>query len=266
MLMRTRGFTLVDLLVVIVCVAILVTLSACMWSGLDGHPITCTQNLKGIGTAIAMFKGEDKYAKFPLLHTSGSPESNIRAADAGKNIDELRENSVGREAAMQNMWMIIDKGLVTEEAFQCPWDRDFKPREFKTAAQRQATKIGWQSSANFSYGLHLPYKSNIIDGKEIENPAHLQNQLPGSFVIMSDKNPSRTNEPATGVGPGKATSHHADNLPYLMFSGAVNRITDAKNSQVNGDDIYTINKQDNANGATPADLDDQYITRHPFDD
>jgi len=265
---QTRGFTLIDLVVVIVCAAILVMLSACINPPDEGPNLwRCQANLNGIGKSIALFRGEAGNSEFPLLFTRGRPEANIRAADAGKTIEELRTNLAGREAAMQNMWLIIDRGYVTEDAFQCPSDRDFKHREFETAAHRKAKKVGWQSSANFSYGMHFPYRSTTVDGREIESPAYLGEQLKGSFVIMADKNPSRTNEPAVGVGAGRPPSNHREvGQAYLMFSGAAGWKKSTEDSKVNGDDIYTIETEMNEDPTTPADFDDQYITRHPMDD
>ena len=264
MMMRTKGFTLVDLVVVILSLVVLITLSACM-RAYDGPPTAaCRANLKGIGTAIAMFKGEDKNSKFPLLFTTGQPEADIRPTDGSRDLDELKAKLVGRESAMQNMWTIIDKGLVTEDAFGCPFDKDFVYREFTDRADRKAHKVGWRSSAEFSYGMHFPYKSTTVDGQAVDNPAYLDANLDGSFVIMADKNPSRTNEPATGVGSDKSPSNHGDNgQAYLMYSGQVNWKKGSEDSKINGDDIYTIQKQNNANLATPANIDDQYIVRHP---
>ena len=265
---RTKGFTLVDLLVVIVCVAILVMIPACMVERVQRANRTaqmamCKANLMGIGTAIAMFKAEDQNARFPLLFTTGRPESNIEATHASGDISELKTKLAGSEAAMQNVWVMIDKGLVTADAFACPADKDYVPRAFKDKADRMARKVGWWSSAQFSYGLHFPYKSTTVGG-EVTNPAYLGPQLKGSFVIMADKNPSQNDEPATGVGAGKEPSNHGDlGQGYLMFSGAVNWKKGDGDSDVNGDDIYTIQTRDNANPATPADLDDQYIVRHP---
>jgi hypothetical protein len=92
-------------------------------------------------------------------------------------------------------------------------------------------------------------------------------KLEGSFAIMADKNPSHNNEPATGVGPNKAPSNHGDNGEvYLTYGGQVEMKWNAEDSKVNGDDIYTIQKHNNANPATPANIDDQYIVRHPTDD
>ena len=72
---------------------------------------------------------------------------------------------------------------------------------------------------------------------------------------MADKNPSQNNEPATGVKPNKAPSNHEeDGEAYLMFSGQVSWKASTENSNVNADDIYTIQTRNNANPATPADL------------
>ncbi|MDP6545440.1 MAG: hypothetical protein QGH60_15755 [Phycisphaerae bacterium] len=263
---RTKGFTLIDLLVAIMCVAILVTIPACMLLGArrQADAAACRANLSGIGKANAMFMGEDRNARFPLLFTAGQPEANIEAAHASGDIEELRTKLVGSEAAMQNVWILIDKGLVPEDAFGCPADRDYVPREWTDKADRRARKVGWWSSAQFSYGLHFPYKSTTVDGEVVKNPAYIGPILKGSFVIMADKNPSQNNEPATGVGADKGLSNHGSfGEAYLMFGGAVNWKQGAKDSNVNGDDIYTIQTRNNANPATPADIDDQYIVRHP---
>ena len=265
----TKGFTLADLLVVIVCVAILIAIPACLKERIErpnrvAREVACKANLSGIGMANAMYMAEDKNAMFPLLFTAGQPESNIEATHASGSIDELKTKLVGSEAAMQNAWVLIDKGLVAEEAFACPADMDYVPREFKDRVDRRDRKVGWWSSEQFSYGMHFPYKSTTVDGEAIDNPAYLRSQLKGSFVIMADKNPSQNNEPATGVGAGKEPSNHGDfGEGYLMFSGAVNWKKGDGNSEVNGDDIYTIQTMNNANPATPANLDDQYIVRHP---
>ena len=273
MMVRTTGFTLRDLVVIVALVFILSFLAKLLVPAISRatelrDQAECRANLKGIGTAIAMYKGEGN-GEFPLLWTTGRPEVDIAPTDSAGTIEELKTKLTGREAAMQNVWLLIDKGLLTEEAFGCPYDEDYRPRDFTDPADRMANRVGWRSSANFSYGMHFPYKSTTVDGETVDNPAYLGPHLKGSFVIMADKNPSRNNEPATGVGPNKAPSNHKeDGEGYLMYSGAVNWKRSAENSDVNGDNIYTIETdfpegKSNKNSETPADLDDQYIVRHP---
>jgi Tfp pilus assembly protein PilE len=261
----TKGFTLVDLLVAIACVAILIAIPACMVEKAlqvhsFAHVVACKANLSAIGKGIAMY-GAENNGEFPLLFSEGQPESNIEATHAGRNIDELKTKLTGSEAAMQNMWVMIDKGLISEDSLKCPGDKDYVARKFTNPADRGKRKVGWWSAAQFSYGLHFPYESTVVDGKSVKNPAPLGSQMRGSFVIMADKNPSPNTEPATGVGPGKSPSNHGDfGQVYLAGSGHVELKKGDKNSEVNGDDIYTTQ----ASGSTvPVNRKDQYIVRHP---
>ncbi len=266
---RTRGFTLVDLLVAIVCVAILIAIPACMTERIEranrmAQMVACQANLRGIGMAIAMFKAKDKDSRFPLLFETGQPEADIKATHSAVSVAALKSKLVGNEAAMQNVWVLIEKGLVTEDVFHCPADRDYAAREFEDRADRKARRVGWWSSRQFSYGMHFPYKSTMVEGGAIDNPAHIGHQLKGSFVIMADKNPSQNNKPAAGVSAADPSANHGDmGFGYLMFSGSVNWKSGQVDSQINGDDIYTIETRDNTNPATPADKSDQYIVRHP---
>ncbi|MDP6635648.1 MAG: hypothetical protein QGG42_12160 [Phycisphaerae bacterium] len=268
MMMRTRGFTLIDLMVVIVSGAILITISACMTRYHGDTRGQCTANLNGIGKGIAMYMAEDVNAKFPLLWTTGQPEADIEWNDSARDIETLKAKLVGREAAMQNMWLLIDKDYLAENAFGCRSDRDYMSREFTSKADRQENKVGWRSSFQFSYGLHFPYKSTVVNGEKVDNPAYLGSQLKGSFVIMADKNPSQNDEPARGVGPSREPSNHWSRTvgeAYLAYGGQVGWKRGGAGSKVNDDDIYTIQTQNNANLATPANINDTYIVRHPVE-
>ena len=269
MMMRAKGFTLRDLLVILGIVFILALLAflllpaRCTAIELANQG-ACRANLKGIGMAIAMYRDDANDDAFPLIWTTGQPEANIAMSDSARTIEELKTKLTGREAAMQNLWLLIAAGLLTEDTFGCPSDEEYLPREFADPADKAANKVGWRSSANFSYGLHFPYESTIVDGETVDNPAPVGTQLRGSFVIMADRNPSHNNEPATPVGPNKAPSNHKDDgEAILMYSGRVNWKASVENSDVNADDIYTIDPLKNANPATPAGLEDQYIIRHP---
>jgi len=269
MMTRSEGFTLIDLLVVIAIIAILAALLVpiVLRSRELANQAACTANLNGFGKAITMFAAEDKNAEFGLLWPTGQPEANISRNDGASNLDELRAKLIGREAAMQNLWPMIDLGLIGETAFGCRSDDDYIPREL-IQAELGDNKVGWLSSASFSYGMHFPYKSTTVDGEVVDNPAYFGVKTRGSFVIMADKNPSWNNEPATGVGPDKPPSNHKDDgSAYLTYGGQVEMMNKSLSDSESGyDDIYTIQTQNNANLATPANVGDTYIVRHPNDD
>jgi prepilin-type N-terminal cleavage/methylation domain-containing protein len=149
---RTKGFTLVELLVVIAIIAILATLlmPTVQRARELANQASCTANLNGIGKAVAMFAAEDTNAKFPLLWTTGRPKSEINWSNAAKTIELLKSELTGSESAMQNMWIVIDKGLVSDTAFGCRSDDDYTKRVFTDRADRKNNKVGWRTSSQFS--------------------------------------------------------------------------------------------------------------------
>jgi competence protein ComGC len=268
---------LVELLVVIAIIAILATLlmPTVQKARELANQAACTANLNGIGKGVAMFAAEDTNAKFPLLWNTGRPESKIQWNDSAKDIELLKTELKGREAGMQNMWVLIDKGHVAENAFGCRSDSFYTTREFTSNTDRQENKVGWRSSAQFSYGLHYPYRNktapdpnNPLRGR---NPAYLGPQLKGSFVIMADKSPYEEGEPVgiQGVSSTREPSNHDKHGEvYLAYGGQVDMKKSLSDSNVNGDDIYTINQDpdvSNEDAETPANDSDQYITPHPIE-
>ena len=278
---RTKGFTLIELLVVIAIIAILATLLMPTVNRARelANQAACTANLNGIGKAIAMFAAEDKNAKFPLLWESGVPESGISQDDAKQTLELLKNGLDDTPTAMQNMWLMIDKGLIGENAFGCRSDTYYTVRE---PLDRVANRIGWQSSSQFSYGLHYPYKYKTAPAADgtggLLNPAPLGPKLKGSFVIMADKNPgvgaAGAAKAVTNLTAGsevEPSNHSDDGEVYLTYGGQVEMLKSLANSIVKGDDIYTIDtvmpETDpatvNLEASTPAFRDDQFITVHP---
>jgi len=286
---RTKGFTLVELLVVIAIIAILATLLVpAVQRAIElANQAACRANMRGLGTAIAMYKS-DSENKFPLLFDTGDPELDISLSSAKKTIKEFRRLAANK-AAMQNAWALISEGHVTEKAYKCPSDTRHKERiqMIKDATSDEVDlkqyKYGWTSSRQFSYGIHYPYIGKTETGssgdqQEISNPAYLDAQLKGSFVVIADKSPLRTRErktEAVGFGSGgtkiRPTNHIKDGQAYMSFSGAAQWKQSLDDSEVNGDDIYTIstNTQDDdddddtGDGDVPLNIDDQFIIGHP---
>ena len=272
---RNKGFTLVELLVVIAIIAILATLlmPAVTRARELANQAGCTANLNGIGKAVAMYAAEDTNAKFPLLWDSGDPESAIAWTDAATDIETLTSDLTAKPAAMQNMWLMIDRDMLGENAFRCRSDDDYTVRD---PANLTTDRVGWQSSSQFSYGLHYPYKyktAPVPPAPGVTNPVPLGPKLKGSFAIMADKNPG---EGAAGSALGvlenvvEPSNHIYDGEIYLTAGGQVEMKKSLKDSLIQGDDLYTIatgtqlpNGVTNADATTPAYSGDTFITVHP---
>jgi len=268
---RSKGFTLVELLVVIAIIAILATLLVpAVRRAIElANQASCKANLNGLGKAFGMYATENRN-QFPLMQNYGDPEAVVLSSHYATDIPALKAKT---EAAMQNMWLIIDKGLVGEKAFACPSDGDYTPRVLTTAQIDAGTHtVGWMSSDNFSYGLHSPYKRATAEGTTL-NPASMDSQLKGSFIIMADKNPQQGKGTAargiqeesvaadgTVTGGVVPSNHPKDGEAWLTITGAAGWKGSLVDSVENSDDFYSLK----TGAATiPKNKHDQYIVRHP---
>jgi len=247
--------------------------------------MTCKANLKGIGTAISLYKS-DSDQKFPLLFDTGDPYRPVGINSAAETMPLLRAKTQN-QAAMQNVWPLIAGQFVTEAAFKCRSDKRYEERT-KTLrkvlgenANLRPYKYGWTSPRQFSLGIHYPYMApepNMDDhGTTVWNPAYLDAELDGSFVIMADKNPGPGGAGARGVGDLvdgvilKPSNHPRDGEAFLTFSGSADWKQSTEDSKINGDCIYSIDNtvtpggSGNSDPTTPKDLNDQYIVPHPKD-
>jgi hypothetical protein len=178
---QPRGFTLVDLLIVIGALAVLGTLLLLWLPGRGDNDLRfqnqCTYNLSAIGKAIVMYSAttSDEYP-FPLLRSSGDPNVAVNAATAA---DDIWSPNLGSNG-MQNVWLLLKENLVGPTSFHCPADKTWTPRE-------TAAKYGWTAPTQFSYGVHFPYDK---DAAGAESAAKLSDaNLAPALVIFADRNP-----------------------------------------------------------------------------
>ena len=227
---RIRGFTLIDLLVIVLAVTGLVVVVIPMLtrsSGRDhGHAI-CGGNLNACGKAIQLYMKEND-EQTPRLISQGNPMAKgARIADEAYKLDTWDRFFVaGDEAtddgttsgvnAMQNVWLLIRKGLVTELAFRCSSDRGWKKRtkdSGETDASGEAiNQYGWSRTDQFSFGLHWPYDKDVAG---TENPAAFDKNLGGSVAIMAERNPGNGTQ---GVDDGLRDDGSADTTTKLTPS------------------------------------------------
>ncbi|MHC4718634.1 MAG: type II secretion system protein [Planctomycetota bacterium] len=240
---RSKGFTLVELLVVVGIIALLVTiLMPTLGRAMElARRSICGANLNTIGKGMHIYLAE--HEAFPLLWDVGASDAVL---NQDTHDDDIWNKAVLKTNAMQNVWLLIKAGT-SEKAFQCPSDGDHKERSKSGVSNLK--KYGWVDKKNFSYGLHKPYDND--DNSAGENKAPLTQTPQGNFVIMADKNDG-------SKGPGriywnsdndcnKPSNHKDDGFNCLTYQGSV-KFHKAKmgtrdaNSKagVNDDDIYTV--------------------------
>ncbi len=250
---KSKGFTLVELLVVVGIIAMLVgILMPTLGRAREIAQMSmCAANLNAIGKGIQMFMAESE-DKFPLLWTDGNPMENLNSGTDNDDVTKLNRNY------MQNVWAMIKNGSIQEDHFVCASDKQQKDRKDCESSTTNVKKYGWNAWENFSFGMHKPYDTNMNSHK-----SPLTTSKSGNFVIFADKN-YRDDQKAGSVyyrsdnDRRKPGNHPRDGLNYLTYGASVQkarydegRVEVFSTVGVNGDDIYLAG--DNAGQQSPKD-------------
>lgn len=239
--MRRKGFTLIELMVVVAIIAILVTiLMPTLAKARDlAKKATCQASLNGIGKALILYSAQND-DRTPIMEfdTDYDPGSVDVPDNANQTDDDYKAGTwvatLG-DNPMQNVWLMIKEGLLPVQGFRCPADSDYESRK-STDDDDDPDKWGWISPLNYSYGIHVPYTTG-------GNPVPFKDaRLEGGMVIFADQLPfeddyQKVDDKADP--PQKPSNHPKLGTAYLLYSGMVQwQDTSTSECGLNGDEIY----------------------------
>ncbi|MHC4562169.1 MAG: type II secretion system protein [Planctomycetota bacterium] len=262
--MRYKGFTLIELMVVIGIISLLMTLltPAIQYAQRLARRAACVANLRSIGQATAIY-AQMSSGQMPRIDRDYTdPEEPITAAcPTNQDLDSEDGSweSLG-ENAMQNVWLMVADDLIMPESFRCPGDRNYESlRSSAGAAGDDVPKrFGWYSADNFSYGMHWPYSG---DGDRV-NPVPLSDNLAPTMALFADQNPGGS--VGKEDGDYRPSNHPKLGTAFLMSSISVSFHESLEDSACGKDydDIYTVQDADGGNsgaGGVPRSDWDTYI-------
>jgi len=180
---RTRGFTLVELLVVIGIIALLISilLPALNAAKERANRVKCSSNLRQIGQGLLLYANDNKgiYPRTPA-NTGGSYTAFTQSAGSTAT-DPFGTPALGVNDVTAAMFLLVRNADINPEVFVCPSSNAEKDTlNNKPPNQR----VNFYGINNLSYSFANPYPNDAAIGAGYK----LNGNVPADFAIAADRN------------------------------------------------------------------------------